>query len=146
MFLHHIVTLTLLIYSLVTNFSRLGSLVIVLHDTVDIWLELAKLGQYSKMNTLSDFCFNMFGGVWFVTRIVMFPLIILRTTSFNALNYFDPFPAYYVLNSLLYLLQVMHIIWFQMIVKAAYRVFFQSAQAKDDRSVSSDSSQHEHAD
>ena len=75
MFLHHVVTLALLIFSLATNFQRLGSLVLVLHDTVDVWLEVAKMAQYAKFTKISDFCFNSFGFFWFLTRILLFPIV-----------------------------------------------------------------------
>ena len=47
-----------------------------------------------------------------------------------------PFPAYYLFNILLYVLQVMHIIWFYMIVRIAYKAITVGTVDKDDRSES----------
>ena len=47
-----------------------------------------------------------------------------------------PFPAYYLFNVLLYILQVMHLIWFYMIVRIAYKAITVGTVDKDDRSES----------
>ena len=40
MFLHHIATISLLSFSYIVNFVRVGSLVLVVHDCADYWLEV----------------------------------------------------------------------------------------------------------
>jgi sphingoid base N-palmitoyltransferase len=40
MFLHHIATIMLLSFSYIGNFVRVGSLVLVIHDCADYWLEV----------------------------------------------------------------------------------------------------------
>jgi len=51
MFIHHIATLSLLVLSWTNHMHRMGSLVLLLHDFVDHWLELAKLAVYSQIRT-----------------------------------------------------------------------------------------------
>ena len=41
MFLHHIATILLLSFSYVVNFVRIGTLVLVIHDFGDFWLEVS---------------------------------------------------------------------------------------------------------
>lgn len=48
----------------------------------------------------------------------------------------DIFPIYYVFNFNLILLQIMHIIWFYMIMRMAYKTIFAGKLIKDDRSLS----------
>ena len=74
MFLHHIVTICLLVFSYVCNFTRVGSFILLLHDCVDPWLELGKLGLYCRSETFSNISFSIFTIVWFITRIVGFPI------------------------------------------------------------------------
>lgn len=47
------------------------------------------------------------------------------------------FPAYYIFNGLLYVLQVMHVIWFYMILRVASRALKSGQVEKDDRSEES---------
>ena len=53
--------------------ARCGSLVLLTHDCADIFLELAKLLHYAKLNTLCDGVFGVFILVWTVTRLGVFP-------------------------------------------------------------------------
>ena len=48
MFIHHVATLALLILSWTNHMHRMGSLVLLIHDFADHWLELAKLARYAK--------------------------------------------------------------------------------------------------
>ncbi len=42
MFIHHIATISLLSFSYIVNFVRVGTLVLVIHDCGDYWLEVIK--------------------------------------------------------------------------------------------------------
>ncbi len=61
---------------------------------------------------------------------------ILYSTTYEAPELMGPFPAYYLFNVLLYILQVMHLIWFYMIVRIAYKAITVGTVDKDDRSES----------
>lgn len=55
MFTHHIVTVALLTLSYTVNFLRIGSLIMCLHDSVDIVLEVSRLSDHfhdSAFNTI----------------------------------------------------------------------------------------------
>lgn len=140
MFVHHIVTLLLLIFSLTCNFQRIGSLVIILHDTADSSLELAKLGSYAKKKWVSDPVFGFFVITWCVTRIYIYPTKILNSTIYEAQANFEGFPAYWGFNYLLCALQIMHLIWTWMIFRILYKVLFLGV-SEDDRS---EVDEHEH--
>jgi sphingoid base N-palmitoyltransferase len=43
-FVHHLVTMALITLSWVTNFVRMGTLVMLIHDISDVPLEIAKVG------------------------------------------------------------------------------------------------------
>jgi ceramide synthetase len=40
MFIHHIATISLLSFSYIVNFVRVGTLVLIIHDCGDYWLEV----------------------------------------------------------------------------------------------------------
>ena len=53
MFVHHLATLALLTLSWTTQMHRIGSLVILVHDVADHWMELAKMARYANYNVSS---------------------------------------------------------------------------------------------
>ncbi|CAF1318972.1 unnamed protein product [Adineta steineri] len=139
MFLHHIATIALLSFSYIVNFVRIGSLVVVIHDCVDYWLEGAKMAKYAKAQKICDTCFGIFALMWFITRLCYFPYKVLYTTTFEELNILGLFPAYYVFNGLLILLQILHYYWFYLICQVAITAFRAGEVTKDGRSDSEDS-------
>eukprot|EP00116_Pleurobrachia_bachei_P015645 sb/3475907/ len=54
MFLHHIATLALIGGSWIGGGYRIGSIIMVIHDIADVFLETAKLGIYLKYEMLSN--------------------------------------------------------------------------------------------
>ncbi|UJR14933.1 hypothetical protein I4U23_001915 [Adineta vaga] len=139
MFLHHIATISLLSFSYIVNFVRIGALVLVVHDCADYWLECAKMAKYAKVQKICDTSFVIFALVWFVTRLCYYPYKVLYTTTFEELNILGLFPAYYVFNGLLILLQILHYFWFYLICQVAISAFKAGKVKKDERSDSEDS-------
>lgn len=119
MFVHHIVTLLLMALSWVCNLHRVGSLVLVIHDCADIFLEAAKITKYAGYQKLCDGVFAVFTVVWIATRLGFYPRIIY-STSIEAPSILPMFPAYFIFNSLLILLLLLHIAWTYLILKIAY--------------------------
>ncbi|CAF1389224.1 unnamed protein product [Rotaria sordida] len=120
MFLHHIATIMLLSFSYIANYVRVGSLVLVIHDCADYWLEGAKMAIYTRSRQISDAMFMIFVIVWFITRICYYPYKILYTTLFEGVSILESCPAaYYVFNGLLSLLYVLHNFWFYHICRIA---------------------------
>ncbi|CAF1589532.1 unnamed protein product, partial [Adineta ricciae] len=73
MFIHHIATICLLSFSYIVNFVRVGTLVLVVHDCGDYWLEFAKMAKYARAQRLCDTMFVIFAVVWFITRLCYYP-------------------------------------------------------------------------
>ena len=48
MFIHHNTTIALMMFSWTAHFTRIGTLVLIVHDCADHLLELAKLCKYTK--------------------------------------------------------------------------------------------------
>ena len=68
MFIHHMTTITLMIFSWSTHFIRVGTLVLLIHDSSDHLLELAKMFRYANYRRSCDVVFVIFAIVWVVTR------------------------------------------------------------------------------
>lgn len=63
MFVHHIVTIVLLCFSWVANLTRIGSLVLLVHDSADIFLEVSVI--YSLNIYILFFLFFLFFSILF---------------------------------------------------------------------------------
>ena len=78
--IHHVVTVGLLVYSYYVNLTRIGIMIMLLHDVSDIFLEAAKLSRYCRRQNLSMFFFALFFASWIVCRYDH-PFIELRGKS-----------------------------------------------------------------
>ncbi|KAM0253899.1 hypothetical protein ACHAQJ_007074 [Trichoderma viride] len=75
MLTHHIVTIALVTASYAYHFTRVGNLILIIMDIVDIVFPLAKCAKYLGYTTLCDYLFGLFVIVWLVTRHVFFLMV-----------------------------------------------------------------------
>ena len=68
MMIHHNATILLMMFSWSGHFTRIGTLVMLLHDMADPLLELAKMFRYANYRRTCDAIFAIFSLVWIVTR------------------------------------------------------------------------------
>merc|ERR1719397_1428744 len=67
MFVHHVATIALMVLSWTCHLHRVGSLVLLVHDFADHWLELAKMTRYVQYQRVCDVAFSMFALTWVYT-------------------------------------------------------------------------------
>ncbi|EGZ78048.1 longevity assurance proteins LAG1/LAC1 [Neurospora tetrasperma FGSC 2509] len=72
MFTHHIITICLIYASYRYGHTRVGNLILVLMDVVDLFLPLAKCLKYLGHSSACDFMFVVFMISWFVARHVLY--------------------------------------------------------------------------
>jgi hypothetical protein len=143
MFIHHVLTLVLISLSWICNLHRIGSLVLIVHDFADIFLEAAKFFKYASLQKACDIVFGIFTVSWLVTRLGLFPRIIYSSTV-EAPQILPMYPVYYIFNSLLIMLLVLHLIWTYMILQVVVQTIKAGQMEGDVRSSSdevSDSSE-----
>ncbi|XP_063591038.1 ceramide synthase 6-like isoform X2 [Penaeus indicus] len=117
MFIHHMVTIALITFSWTCNLTRIGTLVLIVHDCADIPLQLAKMSIYSGHKAFCDTVFAIFAVLWIITRVGIYPLWIVYSTAIEAPTILPMFPAYYIFNSLLIALLLLHIYWTYLILR-----------------------------
>ena len=121
---------------------RYGSVIMLLHDSSDFWLEGAKLCKYAKRQRLCDFLFVVFAVVFYLTRWVYFPFfVILPWWKDNArlagpLESSFTFP--YIFFYLCWLLLALHLYWGFLIGRMIYNFTRTGTVEKDDRSDEDD--------
>ncbi|KAG7272389.1 hypothetical protein CRUP_035584 [Coryphaenoides rupestris] len=109
---HHLAAIFLLSFSWCANYIRTGTLVMLLHDSSDYFLESAKMFNYAGWRKTCNCIFILFAVVFIITR--------LDLTLYVGLH--DPFFGYYFLNSLMFVLQLLHIFWAILIIRMAVRL------------------------
>ncbi|XP_075485094.1 ASC1-like protein isoform X1 [Primulina tabacum] len=148
---HHVATCILIIFSYVSRFARVGSIVLALHDASDVFLEVGKMSKYSGAEALASVSFVLFVLSWILLRLIYYPFWILWSTSYEVVQTLDKEKHkmdgpiyYYIFNFLLFTLLVLHIYWwilmFRMLVK---QVQARGQISEDVRSDSEDEDQHE---
>uniref|UniRef100_A0AAY4EDW7 Uncharacterized protein n=1 Tax=Denticeps clupeoides TaxID=299321 RepID=A0AAY4EDW7_9TELE len=132
--IHHFATIFLLGFSYCSNYIRVGTLVMLVHDSSDFLLESAKMFNYAGWKKTCDSLFVVFAVMFLVTRLVIFPSKIIHTTLVLSMERFQPFVGYYFFNALLLVLQMLHMFWAWLILRMVYKFLFLGKLDKDERS------------
>ncbi|XP_057485179.1 ASC1-like protein [Actinidia eriantha] len=133
------------------KFARVGSVVLALHDASDIFLEIGKMSKYSGAEALASFAFILFVLSWIILRLIYYPFWVLWSTSYEVVLTLDKEKhkvdgpiCYYVFNSLLFCLLVLHIYWWVLIYRMLVKQIQASGQLSEDvRSDSEGEDEHE---
>ncbi|KAF7698598.1 Ceramide synthase 4 [Cucumispora dikerogammari] len=80
MFIHHTITILLLIGSLKFNLTIIGSHILILHDVADPLLELSKLFHKLKHKKSANIVFTIFSLIFCIARIILFPVYCVYPT------------------------------------------------------------------
>lgn len=138
MFVHHVQTLLLISFCWVCNIHRVGSLILLVHDSSDFLLEAAKALKYAKLQKACDIVFGLFSVTWIITRLMLFPRIIYACL-FQTQQ--PVYPVYILLNLLLISLLTLHIYWTYLIFQVIVKSFKRGAVSGDVRSSSDNESE-----
>ncbi|KAF5468903.1 hypothetical protein F2P56_013014 [Juglans regia] len=148
---HHIATVILIILSYIFRFARVGSVILALHDGSDVFLEVGKMSKYSGFEKIASVSFALFVLSWTVLRLIYYPFRILRSTSYEVLLTLDMEKHmvngsiyYYLFNTLLFCLLVVHIYWWKLMFVMLLEQIRARGQIGDDaRSDSESEAEHE---
>ncbi|KAL3654347.1 ASC1-like protein [Castilleja foliolosa] len=148
---HHVTSSILIVLSYILRFARVGSVVLALHDATDVFLEIGKMSKYSGAETIASCSFVLFVILFFLLRLVFYPFWILWSTSYEIIQILDikrdkvyvPI-YYYIFNTLLFSLLVLHIYWFVLMFRMLVNQVKAGGHVSEDvRSDSEDEDEHE---
>lgn len=135
MFIHHVVTIALIVMSWWANMVRIGTMVLLYHDVADIFLEVAKLCKYAKYNKLADLFFVLFAIIFIISRLGFYAFHVVYSTYSEAYEFMDPrFPAAQSFRALLLALLLLHGIWTYTILRMAVLMMRKGSVGEDMRS------------
>lgn len=138
MFIHHVVTNLLIIGSSFFRFTRVGSMVFLVHDISDVPVDLSKLANFLKWKTTTALCFAAMVFVWCLTRLGALPFVIYKSLIYESwmvcqsgvidpIYYIHYKPFFVVLVGLLI---VLHLAWFTMFLQMGW-VLVSKGEAHD---------------
>lgn len=134
LFIHHITTVILLLVSYIDSTYRFGLVILYLHDCADVWLEAAKLANYAKIQKVCDVLFAIFGLVFFLTRLVYYPIYVAY--GYFHYNEYQHGIIHRCMVFLCYVLLFLHCYWGWLIGNMAYKLIVVGKVEKDTRSES----------
>ncbi|XP_031257281.1 LAG1 longevity assurance homolog 3-like [Pistacia vera] len=141
---HHVATIILVVLSYVFRFTRVGSVALALHDATDVFLEVGKMSKYGGYEQIASISFILFVLCWTILRIICYPFLVLRSTSYEVLltldkekHMVDGSIFYYLFNTLLFCLLVVNIYWWKLMIGMVVEQIQAKGQLGDD--VRSDS-------
>ncbi|KAI3467184.1 hypothetical protein Pfo_023847 [Paulownia fortunei] len=148
---HHVASSILIVLSYIFRFARVGSVVLALHDATDVFLEVGKMSKYSGAEALASCSFVLFVFFWVLLRLIYYPFWILWSTSYEVIQYLDKEKHkvdgpiyYYIFNSLLFSLLVLHVYWWVLMFRMLVNQIQAGGQVSEDvRSDSEDEDPHE---
>ena len=127
---HHVVTLALVIWSYATGFTRVGVLTFFVFNQSNPLLHLSKLVNYTlgAEGSLNLIAFLAFTAVYFVSRIVLLPAVVIRSTLLDLPGAVTPEEwsgavvyTWYTTNALLLALWALNVWWLRPIVRVIAR-------------------------
>ncbi|XP_047341395.1 ASC1-like protein [Impatiens glandulifera] len=150
---HHVATVILIVLSYILRFARAGSIVLAVHDASDIFLEIGKMSKYSGAETLASIAFVFFVLSWILLRLIYYPFWILWSTSYEVIQNIDRSKHkldgpiyYYVFNSLLFCLLVLHVYWWVLIYRMLVKQIRGRGKLSEDVRSDSEGEEDEHED
>jgi len=136
MLFHHIISAGLIVVSYQFSLWKFGTVLLLLHDINDVFLESGKLFVYSGYQKLADIAFGCLIVCWFITRIILYPIKIINSSfmyGYKLAEMGDLFHVYYFINFLLFALQGLNIMWFSMMIRLLCNVILKKGKITDSR-------------
>lgn len=130
MAIHHIITNILVIGSSHLRFTRIGSMVFLVHDISDVTVDLSKLANFVKWKLGTVIFFVTMVLVWAVTRLGILPFVIFKSIlseshmlTLSGAMHPLMFRAYhFFFTTLVGSIILLHIFWFFIILRIGWRL------------------------
>ncbi|KAJ3198786.1 Ceramide synthase 3 [Dinochytrium kinnereticum] len=120
-------TLTVVTASYLLGFYRIGSVILLLHDFADPFMEVAKMFVYMGNQKMADIFFIQFAIVFIFTRNFIYPVYVISSIPFFAyhpdgkLIPYGRWDLHYLCLGCLCILCSLQFFWGSLIVKMAIK-------------------------
>lgn len=139
MLVHHIATVLLVVCSFGLRLLGCGVVLLILHDISDVLFEIAKQLIYRRRETDANIVFALWVLSWIITRLIYFPLHVIRGAVWGTISVLGTFPLVGALAVFIFTLFILHIVWTFMIFAMIYRMMTgQAERIRDTREDTDD--------
>lgn len=118
---HHVLTILLMVFSWASNFVRVGTLVLLVHEVSDIPLTLAKMLLYCGYKGVTDVLFGVFVLSWVYTRCYLYIAWIMHSVFTHPSDMLYLIPAGYLFKVLLCGLLLVNSVWTALIFTIVFK-------------------------
>jgi len=118
---HHIVTIALVMVSYNYGLMRIGLLVLTVHDSSDIVIDLLKMSNYLERETITACIFITNLVTWVYLRLYCYPFWVMHAASIASWEHATreslPYLPWLFTNTLLGVLVVLHVYWYALFIR-----------------------------
>jgi hypothetical protein len=125
MFIHHTVTIALIICAWWYSYFRIGLVVFFTMDLVDVFLEVAKTFHYLKLDNLANIFFVVMALSWLFFRVGLFSYLVMASAWYEAMEIHIleevkyHISTWYLFNGLLWAIFALQVYWLFAIFQTA---------------------------
>lgn len=129
MMAHHLVTNALIFGSSFYRFTRIGSMIFLIHDLSDVPIDMSKLANFVKWKNTSAVCFTIMLITWVINRLWIFPFVIFKSFLMESYHYLVVLgtmdPVFYQLHVMPFCillggLVMLHVMWFCIMLRISW--------------------------
>jgi len=114
MLIHHVATITLIVISYQYNALFIGTLITTVHNLSDIFLHGAKICSILQYEVFTIINAILLFVSWIYSRLYIFPFYVINSSINNSHQLLGIY-TYYIGNSTLIVLFILHIFWFKLL-------------------------------
>jgi len=130
MVLHHILSIALLGLSYISSSTRIGILVLLVHDIGDIVGYSMKMVVDTSYKTLITINYILLLITWFTTRLAIYPGWVIRSAYIESQQQPIPVFGWLIQNSMLMMLFFLHVYWYSLFLVMGH-TFIKTGKAAD---------------
>lgn len=133
MLIHHIITDLLIVGSSYFRFTRVGSMIFLVHDISELPVEMSKLANFVKWKNTSAVCFTIMLITWVINRLWIFPFVIFKSFLMESYHYLVVLgtmdPAFYQMHVMPFCillggLVMLHVMWFCIMLRIGWTLLW----------------------
>ena len=134
MFVHHWVTIFLLIGSKMCGYQQFGATVLLCNDNLDLLMPLAKLSEYTGRKTLQNIFTILFCVLWIPLRLGVYFHKALYSILTDGYLCFRPYAIQWVSVFGLMVIYFLQLYWTKYLLQMVWRKLFKGKEVLDIRS------------